>query len=382
MASEATLATELANEALEATAHEERTVVVGGTDWPMVDLNIDLIETDKTLQARVRMDPAHVERLKEVVEKKQPRRGDPAVVFKVKDAEGADHYLTADGFHWIQAHRELGRRRVHVQLREGTRTDALRYALSANATHGLPRTTADKERAVELALKDEDIGNKSTKFIARLCQVSEGLAARVREAYDKEQGAKAKQRVGEDGRVRKASIVRKDSASRKAAKEVSEAAGKIATAKDPERIAVPEAGKVKVRGMVDAAGREVPETLGHVFKAKVQVGAGTKMLGNILALVGSLRESGALAWASKALESNLKAAREELEAAEPHVICDSCKGEGCRFCKAGGQHQGWLSVGYFNSLTKVERERILAAPEAEKDAETAAAAEGPEVAAV
>jgi len=98
----------------------------------------------------------------------------PAVVYKVDK----EKHLLADGLHRYEAAKLLNRKMLLVEIRVGSREDALRYALSANATHGLPRTNADKHRAVKLALAA--FAALSDRSIADLCKVSPTLVAGVR----------------------------------------------------------------------------------------------------------------------------------------------------------------------------------------------------------
>jgi hypothetical protein len=72
----------------------------------------------------------------------------PVVVFV--DPKGA-HWL-ADGFHRCAGAELAGLAEVAADVRQGSRKDALLYAASANASHGLRRTNADKRRAVLLVL--------------------------------------------------------------------------------------------------------------------------------------------------------------------------------------------------------------------------------------
>lgn len=72
----------------------------------------------------------------------------PIVVFR--DAKGVQ--WLADGFHRCAAAEAGGIVVLPADVREGARKDALLFAASANASHGLRRTNADKRRAVQLVL--------------------------------------------------------------------------------------------------------------------------------------------------------------------------------------------------------------------------------------
>ena len=101
----------------------------------------------------------------------------PVVVFY----DGESHWL-ADGFHRLSAANERGAEDISADVRQGTRRDAILYSVGANASHGLRRTNADKRRAVLRLLGDEEWGGWSDREIARRCEVSAPLVARVRES--------------------------------------------------------------------------------------------------------------------------------------------------------------------------------------------------------
>src|SRR4051812_18892617 len=108
-------------------------------------LAISFIRTDGGTQSRIQL---HADTITDYAE----RIGDgavfpPVVVFY----DGADHWL-ADGFHRVEAHRQAGRDSVEAEVKQGTKRDALLYAVGANATHGLRRSNADKRRAVMVML--------------------------------------------------------------------------------------------------------------------------------------------------------------------------------------------------------------------------------------
>lgn len=83
-------------------------------------------------------------------------------------------YWLADGFHRHRAAYEAfgSGCTVPVDVRTGTRRDAVLYAAQANAKHGLRRTNADKQRAVDTLLQDEEWSQWSDNEIARRCAVS------------------------------------------------------------------------------------------------------------------------------------------------------------------------------------------------------------------
>lgn len=91
-------------------------------------------------------------------------------------------YWVADGFHRGQAFREAGLEKVPVDIRTGTKRDAILYAVGANASHGLRRTNADKRRAVETLLRDCEWSQWSDRELARRAGVSNQFVANLRPA--------------------------------------------------------------------------------------------------------------------------------------------------------------------------------------------------------
>jgi hypothetical protein len=102
----------------------------------------------------------------------------PIVVFY----DGADYWL-ADGFHRLEAHRRHGLEEIDADIRQGTRRDAVLYACGANASHGLRRTNADKRRAVETLLNDQEWSQWSDREIARRCGVGNRFVSDMRQEH-------------------------------------------------------------------------------------------------------------------------------------------------------------------------------------------------------
>jgi hypothetical protein len=119
-------------------------------------------------------------------------------------------YTLADGFHRFFAHKRNGAEKIRCEVWKGTRSDALKYALSANSSHGLPRSSADKRRSVELALAEWP--KLSSRELARICAVSDTMVNELRrsnmEQYLEKQGVRCKNlapepRIGKDGKTYK-----------------------------------------------------------------------------------------------------------------------------------------------------------------------------------
>jgi hypothetical protein len=93
--------------------------------------------------------------------------------------DGLDYWL-ADGFHRYHAHRQAGHGSINADIEKGIARDALLYAIGANAEHGMPRTNADKRKAVQIMLDDFEWQDWSNAEISRHCKVSISLVAGMR----------------------------------------------------------------------------------------------------------------------------------------------------------------------------------------------------------
>jgi hypothetical protein len=143
-------------------------------DHYVCTLPIDGIEVDPTIQPRATLNPEVVAEYAEAY-----RRGDklPPVTVFFCDFET---HLLADGFHRFRAAKQAGLTEIEVDLHAGGRREAILYAVSANTTHGLRRTNADKRRAVETLLKDDEWKQWPDREIARRVGVGHDLVAAVR----------------------------------------------------------------------------------------------------------------------------------------------------------------------------------------------------------
>ncbi len=120
--------------------------------------------------------------------------------------DGANYWL-ADGFHRFLAAQRNEFETIAAVVYEGSRSDALRHALGANATNGIYRSNADKRNACEVAL--EEWPNMSNAVIAEMCKVSPDLVRRCRLEMEKLNRIDSPKEVtGKDGKQYPAGIER------------------------------------------------------------------------------------------------------------------------------------------------------------------------------
>jgi ParB-like chromosome segregation protein Spo0J len=136
-------------------------------------LGIDVIRIDGGTQCRAEINQTKVSEYADLIES--------GVVFPAVRVffDGVSYWL-ADGFHRYHAHKQAGQGSISADIEKGTARAALLYAISANAEHGLPRTNADKRKAVQMMLDDFEWQDWSNAEIARHCKVSVTYVANMR----------------------------------------------------------------------------------------------------------------------------------------------------------------------------------------------------------
>jgi hypothetical protein len=145
---------------------------------PVVQVAIGSIRIDGGTQMRAQLDDATVFEYTQAMVAADGWGTFPPVVAYY---DGTDYWL-GDGFHRVAAFRDAftdTARKIPVDVRAGTRRDAILHAAGANANHGLRRTNADKRRAVETLLRDDEWQKLPLREIARICVVSEGFVHKV-----------------------------------------------------------------------------------------------------------------------------------------------------------------------------------------------------------
>lgn len=107
------------------------------------ELPVDELVLDETLNLRDRLDPETIERYDDAWD-----RLPPVTVFEVDG-----RWLLVDGFHRHATALRRRSRTIAAEVHPGTHSDALDYATTANLSHGLPLSRAERRRVVETRLR-------------------------------------------------------------------------------------------------------------------------------------------------------------------------------------------------------------------------------------
>lgn len=284
-------------------------------------ISLEKIRVDGGTQSRVSLDTAVVFDYQVLLNDgvKLP----PIVVF----FDGVEYWI-ADGFHRLHAHRAANKEEIDCLVKTGTRRDALLYAIGANASHGLRRSTEDKRKAVELLLADEEWGQRSTEWIAQTAKVSWHLANSVREGVQGEDAPKTVATA--DGKTYTAPM---QTPARESELEEEESV--------EESIRTP-ARESEFSSQTDSTGSPVPKHLDNVFASVPSYKSILEHCTEIKAAINLLKKSEAgmhLGRQFQELSSDLSNVRNIVRFSMPYAVCPYCSkkvGVNCKACKGLG----------------------------------------------
>lgn len=101
---------------------------------------------------------------------------------------GDGKLYVVDGWHRVKAYEATGETRTSVKIYRASWQWAVEQAVAANANHGIPRTNADKFKAVATALQVAEWAKESNRALARRVGVTHPLVAKVRKHYGLDKG--------------------------------------------------------------------------------------------------------------------------------------------------------------------------------------------------
>ena len=349
---------------------------------------LDSIEYEPQNQARVQLNNDTVAEYADAMARKE--KLPPIVCYH----DGSTYWL-ADGFHRYHAARKRGEKWIDAQVIKGSRDDARWHAAGANTQHGLNRTTADKQKAVRLALElrpnlsDRKIAEHcgvdhktvaiqrakssgeipqmdspravrlalelrpslSDRAIAQHCGVAVMTVGAVRRGESGVQNGHlpAQHRVGLDGKTYPARRPEPRAQATESPAEPSDpwedSEGEDEPAAAPVRAAAAPAKPARV----DGKGRVIPANIAEAFldqRADVNEWlADFRAISERLLAQRKRRGYASIAWPEieAALLRVANAVRAE---ALPYAVCPYCSGDGCDACKGNGwlPRAGWQCV--------------------------------------
>lgn len=315
----------------------------------MKALKIEAIRVDGGTQMRAKLCEATVEEYTRLF--KSGAKLPPVDVF----FDGTDHWL-ADGFQRLTGAYDAGLQTIQAVVHKGTQRDAILFACGANSDHGLPRSNADKRRAVETLLNDAEWVKWSDGKIAEAAAVSRPFVSDVRaqlETVSSSPAAKAadQPRVGKDGKSRKAPAPKAD----KPPREPKAVPKHTVDTPEPEKRKVTGGTAFNVAELEDAtedqAGNKIPDDLLPVF---AQADAFADVLSNISkarSALEKLLDTPAGALLSNSIASvDLKNIYTEVKFARPFAVCPRKSHNNCDTCKG----RGWINEDVHKAILKRE----------------------------
>jgi hypothetical protein len=145
--------------------------------WTTIEAALEDLVLDPALQCRASVDEDTVAAYAQLLQDGGRFKDNPRAV----RVDGV--LFVVDGWHRHGAYKRATVKRVHVDVRDGTRRDAILAAVKANSDHGRQRTNKDRRRAVAVLLMDREWCRLSNREISKLADVSHTYVAELRKDY-------------------------------------------------------------------------------------------------------------------------------------------------------------------------------------------------------
>jgi len=259
----------------------------------------------------------------------------PIIVFD----DGSRH-LAADGFHRIHAALKTGATKIECEVLQGSKADALKFALGRNVDHGLRRTNADKRHAVGIALKE--FPKASLPVISKMCMVSEELVKCVSKQLTENGGLRPTETViGLDGRERKLPSPPIEPRPGITAASEPEAAPGMMLSSTADRLPAvllpPPPSEI-----LDETGAPIPTQLIPLWQRADEVQEMLTMLSGVKGALRRAQDNKDKLFAEvnfSSVLSHLDQALADIKTAKPFAVCPTCQGQlpdKCTLCKGRG----------------------------------------------
>lgn len=305
---------------------------------------IDLIRIDARTQFRAAINQDRVTDYAELFDgsKEWPFDSACEVYF-----DGVEYFLV-DGFHRYFAAVRVKRSSLSCIVHSGTQRDAIKFALSANARHGLHRSNEDKRKAVYFAFDDSEWSTWSSRAIAEICGVSYTFVENLRKMHvvtskivfsEDESVDNRCQLTGKDGKRYPAKKPKADPKPEPPQAEP-ESAKETDVWKDVDDEPEPQAKPEQA---------ETPQALQAPIQAvATRINAELKELKRLSDCIGG-------EWLDVTdLETQIKQLSYSIRQSIYWIDCMDCGGKGCKTCR----QLGWLSLDRKKHLTQAQKDLV------------------------
>jgi hypothetical protein len=292
----------------------------------MENIRIEDISVDQDVQVRASLCTDTIKDYSEVIDELPP-----VTVFD----DGQNLYL-ADGFHRYMAAKQAGRVTISAERVIGSKRDAILFSCGANSEHGIKRTNADKQRAVERLLADQEWSQWSNSEVAKAARVSAVFVGKIRSTLnvlgsDLNNNAKLR---GADGKMRPAKI------------------------KKPEKV-VQEEEYEDVEEEYEDVEEEYDD--GPSWREGLQVlQAIRRKINEVIGMIGGVEDEPGfeeLLKYKKRILLDINNAKECIIGCTPFEVCPYCLGVDAEICQAC-RGNAWVNKSVFESSPKENRDAI------------------------
>lgn len=303
-------------------------------------VKLDLIRVDGGTQQRATVNDEHIGNIAEAI-----RAGvkiEPGIGFD----DGEEIWL-GDGHHRWHGHKRADVKTMLLEVRRGSREDAILYSVGANAeNNALRRTNADKRVAVQTLLNHAEWSKWSNREIARRAGVTHTLVNQLRNPSKVETASTPKDHNPRSEAENEDSAQAPESNSTATNSSVSRPALSPPESDDgdgdddpqPPKTPTPTANPVPV----DVEGHPLPNRISirEAFRVAGEFDGLMTAISQVKGRAGEIIDVAAVYLDRQQLTAHLNNARSELNDARPHAVCPYCSGASrgteCQACRGCG----------------------------------------------
>jgi len=272
----------------------------------------------------------------------------PVIVFH----DGTNYWL-ADGFHRLEAWKRNGVETVKAEVKEGSRIDALKFAFSANNSHGLRMSNEDKRQVVLIVYENRvalGLGEvPSANSVAKIVGIDHKTVADQLGNFPSWRDATERQ--GSDGRKRSLPIppprppVTTPLGARfpiPPSRDGTGGGGASSEGKHDEDQGFGgedlSPSSVRPAHLTDMLGNHVPQNIAELWMRRTELTEVVKLIQKGRLAVAKAQDAGDPLWGNFNFSSvmmHIDNALAHLKGAVPHCVCVYCQGIGCKACRTG-----------------------------------------------